>query len=136
MLRHRTPHVVQASKLRLGLNQREEHTKLCTVELLEDAVEDIVVVEEVLATIDTTDCKWLLQLQKHVVELTHELCTRHRRRYSRESKDNLQPLLNVDLHVQRSQYRSDTVFVDNTVCAVTEPRSNSQHFAMRDFRFK
>ena len=47
----------------------------------------------------------------------------------------LQPLLDVLLHVQRSEYCSDVVFVDNGVRAVAELRRNFEHVRVRDARF-
>jgi len=41
--------------------------------------------------------------------------------------DNLEPLLNVQLHIQRSEYRSHSFFVDAAVRPITKPFSNLYH---------
>ena len=66
----------------------------------------------------------LLQLEEELVELLNNEGAWHRRRDLRDPEDDLQPLLDVELHVQRSEYRADCIFVDNGVAAVAEPLSN------------
>lgn len=76
----------------------------------------------------------LLQLEEELVELLNNEGAWHRRRDLRDPEDDLQPLLDVELHVQRSEYRSDDVLVDNGVCATTYACSNLQHLVIRDRR--
>ena len=78
----------------------------------------------------------LLKLKEELVELLDNERTRHRRCDLRDPKDDLQPLLDVELHVQRSEYCSDNVFVDNGVRATTYACSNLQHLVIRDRRLR
>lgn len=83
--------------------------------MLEETTEDVVVIKEVFTVFGATRLEGSLQLLEECVKLTQNLCTRDGWLNSSDSKDDLQPLLDVVLHVQRSEYRSDRVFVDSLV---------------------
>lgn len=111
-------------ELHLRLDEREEHAELCAPEALEKPAEDVVVVEEVLARLGPVRLEGALKFLKVSVEVRNQRRPRDRRSDPRDPEDDLQPLLNVELHVQRSEYRADCIFVDNGVAAVAEPLSN------------
>ena len=118
-----------------GADQREEHAELCALEHLQQSTEDVIVIEEVLARVISVAVERLLQLEEHLVEHAYQRRARCRWRDVCDPVDDLQPLLNVLLHVQRSEYRADCVFADDRVRAVTKPLSNSEHVARADLTF-
>lgn len=71
---------------------------------MEETPKHVVVVEEVLAPWRFEGVEGPLQLVEHIVELLHEEWAWARRPHTRDAVDDLQPLLDVQLHVQRSEY--------------------------------
>ena len=65
---HRRPHLVEHLELLARLDEREEHAELRAAEALEEAAEDVVVVEEVLARTHLEVLEGLLELDEGVVE--------------------------------------------------------------------
>lgn len=116
--------LLELRELHLGLDEREEHAELRAPEALEEAAEDVVVVEEVLARLGPVRLEGALELLEVPVEVRNQRGTRDWRSDPGDPEDDLQPLLDVELHVQRSEYRADCIFVDNGVAAVAEPLSN------------
>ncbi len=57
---HAFPHLIKRPQLLARLDQRKEHAELRAPELLEQATEDVVVVEEVLAALCLEVCEGLL----------------------------------------------------------------------------
>jgi len=96
---HLVPHVVERLELRLGLDEWEEHSELRAVHLLEEATEDVVVVEEVLSIGPLVCFERALELLEEEVELLHYEGPGTWRLDARDLKDDLQPLLDVELHV-------------------------------------
>jgi len=57
---HFSPHLIQLLQLGFGFDEREEHAKLQAAELLEQATEHIIVVQEVFSTLAATGFERLL----------------------------------------------------------------------------
>ena len=70
-----------------------------TFELLEDAAEDVIVVQEVFALFDLGTIKWCLQVHEKGVELAAQSLPWHRRGDAGDSVNDLQVLLDVRLHL-------------------------------------
>lgn len=120
------------AQLLARLDQGEEHAELRAVEPLEEPAEDVVVVEEVLAALRLEVLEGLLQLREGVVEHLEEARARLRRLDPRDALDDAEPLLDVELHVQRSEYAADDILVDNRVRAIEEALRNLDKVVVRD----
>ena len=91
---------------------------------MEQAAKHVVVVQKVFAVAGLVIREGCLQLLKHAVELLQQCGPGLWWLNERDPLDNLQPLFDVKLHVQRSEYSSDDIFVDNGVATVAEAFSN------------
>lgn len=99
---------------------------------LEEAAEHVVVVEEVLAILDAVNGEGLLQLQEVLVQSIQHLRAGFGRLDPGAALDDLEPLLDVQLHVQRSEYASDDILVENGVLAREQFLRNLQKVVVRD----
>ena len=129
---HLLPHLIERLEFGLGLDQGEEHRELRAPQALQKATEDVVVVEEVLTPLVLLVHKGPLQLGEAGVEHDQKLRTGFGRLDTRDAVDDLQPLLDVELHVQRSEYSSDCILVDNCVRAIEEALRNLEKLIVRD----
>ena len=66
---HLCVRLLELRELHLGLDEREEHAELRAPEALEEAAEDVVVVEEVLARLGPVRLKGALELLEVPVEV-------------------------------------------------------------------
>ena len=63
------PRLVEHLEFGLRADQREEHAKFCTAELLEEAAEHVVVIDEVAPLLALELREGALKLQEEVVQL-------------------------------------------------------------------
>jgi len=66
---HGPPHLVEYPELHFALDEREEHAELRAPNELEEATEDVVVVQEVLSSLPDVLIERSLQVHEHVVKL-------------------------------------------------------------------
>lgn len=130
--RHAVPHLVEHLQLCPGLDEREEHAELSTIKLLKEAAEHVVVVEEVLAFFAPNGREGSLQLDELAVEHSQQLLPWLRRLEPGATLNDLQPLLNVKLHLQRSEYLPYNILVDNGVAAIEEALCNAHKVRIGD----
>ena len=107
---HLRPRLVEIAQLLLRADQREEHAELCAVHALQEPAEHVVVVQEVAPRLGLRHQEGLLDLLELVVEALEDHGPRTWRVDPRAALDDLQPLLNVHLQIQRSEYASDSIF--------------------------
>ena len=94
----------------LRADEREEHTEFRAVHALEQAAEDVIVVQKVAPRVRLRHQEWLLDLLELLVEVLEDDRPRTRRVNPRAALDDLQPLFDVHLQVQRSEYSSNRIF--------------------------
>ena len=106
---HLRPRLVEVAKLLLRADEREEHAEFRAVHTLKEAAEDVIVVQEVAPRIWLGRKEGLLNLLELMVEALEDDGPRARWVNARAALDDLQPLFDVHLQVQRSEYASDRI---------------------------
>ena len=94
---HLPPRLVEIAELLLRADEREEHAELRAVHPLQEAAEDVVVVQEVAPRVRLGHKEGLLDLLELLVEALEDDGPRARWVDARAALDDLQPLLDVDL---------------------------------------